>query len=84
MRSRCAARGSPPGSASRRLRGGLGSTRKGLVLALRTGLEVLNSNIVVIASVFLAWVVLARPLETLSLGRLAEAFGPDAGGSPRV
>ena len=63
---------------------GPGSDPEGLVLALRTGLEVLNSNIVVIASVFLAWVVLARPLETLSLGRLAEAFGPAAGGSPRA
>ncbi len=62
---------------------GIETEASGAVLGLRTGLEVLNSNIVVIASVFLAWVVLARPLETLSMGRLGEALAPGAGGSPR-
>jgi hypothetical protein len=52
------------------------------ILAARTGLEVLNSNIVVIASVFFAWVILGRPFEHLSLGRLGEAFGSGPGASP--
>jgi hypothetical protein len=61
---------------------GPGREPEGSVLALRTGLEVLNSNIVVIASVLLVWVVLGRPRENLSLGRLGEVFGPQLGSYP--
>jgi len=52
----------------------------GRLLVYRTLSEVLNSNIVVIAAVFLGWVALAAPRRALEMGWLARVLG----GGPRV
>lgn len=48
------------------------------LLLLRTSSEVLNSNIVVIAAVLVAWVAIAAPGRSLVLGGLARVLGPAA------
>jgi len=48
----------------------------GALLAYRTASEVLNSNIVVIAAVFLGWAAVARPRRALAMGSLARLLGP--------
>jgi hypothetical protein len=55
----------------------------GQLLFLRTSSEVLNSNIVTIAAVLLAWVTIAVPSRSLVLGGLARVLGPAAGLSAR-
>lgn len=50
---------------------GVAGEATGSLLALRTASEVLNSNIVVIAAVFLGWVSLASPRQALETGALS-------------
>lgn len=52
----------------------------GTLLLLRTGSEVLNSNIVTIAAVLLGWVAVVSPRRSLELGGLARLLGRPAGG----
>jgi hypothetical protein len=47
----------------------------GELLALRATVEVLNSNIVTIAAVLVAWVAVARPRRSLALGSLQRLLG---------
>ena len=50
----------------------------GPLLAYRTASEVLNSNIVVIAAVFLGWVAVASPRRALEMGSLTRLLGAPA------
>jgi len=51
------------------------SAAAGRLLALRTTSEVLNSNIVTIAALLLAWVAVASPRRSLELGGLVRLLG---------
>ena len=62
-------------------RGGAGAAAEGAVLYLRTASEVLGSNILEIAVVLLAWVVLANPQRVLRLGALGSLLGVQRGRS---
>lgn len=59
--------------------GGAKAAEEGSVLLYRSASEVLNSNIVVIAAVLLAWVVLANPQRVLRMGGLARLLGVKRG-----
>jgi hypothetical protein len=48
---------------------------EGMLLLLRTSSEVLNSNIVTIAALLLAWVAVASPRQALELGGLQRLLG---------
>jgi len=61
--------------ASAELESGQAVEAGGALLAYRTLSEVSNSNIVVIATVFLGWVVVARPRQSLEMRSLARLLG---------
>jgi hypothetical protein len=56
-------------------RGGAEAAVEGSIVDLRAASEVLGSNILEIAVVLLAWVVLANPQRVLRLGALARLLG---------
>lgn len=58
---------------------GSAAEASGSLLAYRTASEVINSNIVVIAAVFLGWVAVARPRRALEMGSLTNLLGTPGG-----
>jgi hypothetical protein len=61
---------------------GAGVEAGGSLLAYRTASEVLNSNIVVIAAVFLGWVAVSRPRKALEMGALSRLLGRPGPSAP--